>query len=290
MNKIKVTQKIDRSGPEYQKPNKKVSLGVNKSLTTTNFILDSDGTPAGDQAVTDMEAVCEQDYTTLKGIFGVTEVPSTPFVVTVDVNAGGAFHQTCADTGIHVIPEDAASLLVAEVVECFEAQNGGWDCGDTNGEGLSRALAITVRPFKVLTGLDGDVQGWWNNGNPHDFVNNNAGSDQDQQSNACGTLFLFYLNSLGYSWNKIVANGGKTLGETYNKITGRTGQEGFTAFVAALNGIQQPWADNPFTGAPAPTPTPTPTPTPNPTPTPQGPGCLFAPFAFINGLWRTIFG
>jgi len=245
---------------------------------TTNFQLTSDGTAAGDKAVTAMQAVCEQDYATLKSIFGKGDVPGLPFKVIVDESAGGAYHNTCADTGIHLISEDAPSLLVAEVVECFEAQSGTWNCGFTNGEGLSRALAEVVRPFLTLTSLDGDVQGWWNSGNPKDFVNDNSQDDQNEQANACGTLFLFYLNSLGYTWAQIAAAGGATLGETYFKLTGSGAQSGFQAFVAALKAIPQPWIDNPFT----PSPNPPPPPPPNPNPQPQGGGCN--PFGFLLTL------
>lgn len=261
--------KIDRDWKEY------LVAPYPLKGDTVNFSFVSDGSTAGDTAVNQMGVVCEQDYTTLKDMFGLGDVPGRPFTVTVDQNAGGAYHNTCADTGIHVIPEDAPSLLVAEIVECFEALSGKWDCGLTNGEGLSRALAITVRPFKVLTGLDGDVSGWWNGGSPVDYVNDNSQNDQNQQANACGTLFLFYLNSLGYSWNRIIAAGGNSLGATYSNLTGKTGQEGFTAFVMALKGTAEPWADNPF---------PATTPTPTPAPSPQGNGCL--PFGFLLSFFN----
>lgn len=279
MAKFTVMDKIDRSGPAYAKPKDK--WGVRKSALTPNFILDSDGTPAGKQAVADMQAVCEQDYATVKSIFGLGDIPGLPIMATVDVNAGGAYHQTCADTGIHLIPEDAPSLLVAEHVECFEALSGKWDCGLGPGEGLSRALAITVRPFKVLTGLDGDIAGWWNNGNPQDYFNDGTADDQNQQSNACNTLALFWLNSLGYTWTQISQQNAPNLGAVYAALTGKTGAQGFAEFTAALRAIKQPWADNPFT--PSPTPPP-PVPTPTPTPTPAPSGCGLVTLALVVGI------
>lgn len=301
MHKFTVTDKIDRSGPRYQKFNKR---SLNHSTLTKYFILDSDGTPAGDQAVKDMAAVVDQDYETLKAIYGLGDVPGLPAVITVDVNAGGAYHNTCADTGIHVIPEDAPSLVVAEMDECFQALQGKMDCGAGVGEGHSRAMAMVIRPFKVLTGLDGDVQGWWNNGNPTDYFNDGTQSDQDQLSNACNTLGWFYLNSLGYNWTVATKAAAMKLSDVYANLTGKPSSQGFTDFVAALNKISQPWADDPFTEGPAPVPTPTPTPTPPPpTPTPPPPptpapnptpstgsGCAAMPFLFIAGLWRTIVG
>lgn len=269
MHRFKVTDKIDRSGVQYRPTLSFQDQVLAKAhLHTTNFQLNSDGTPAGDQAVADMAAVCEQDYATVKSIFGLGDIPGLPIVGTVDVNAGGAYHQTCADTGIHMIPEDAPSLLVAELVECFEALSGKWDCGAGPGEGLSRALAITVRPFKVLTGLDGDVAGWWNNGSPQDYFNDGSADDQNQQSNACNTLALFWLNSLGYSWTVISQQKAPNLGAVYTALTGKSGAQGFAEFTAALKAIPQPWADNPFTPSPTPPP-PVPTPTPTPVPTPS---------------------
>ena len=39
------------------------------------------------------------------------------------------------------------SLVIAEEDEVFEANFGhGWDCGASNGEGLSRVLANTMYP------------------------------------------------------------------------------------------------------------------------------------------------
>jgi hypothetical protein len=261
---------IDRSGPRYAIAKRSLNL----YLGTIHFNLDSDGTPAGDAAVNDMAVFAEQDYATIKNIFGLGDIPGLPSIITIDVNAGGAYHMTCADTGIHLIPEDAPSLLVAEIVECFQALSGKWSCGQTDGEGLSRALAISVRPFSVLRGLDGDVTGWWNNGTPQDFVNDNSRTDRDGPANACGTLFLFWLKSLGYTWNQIVAAGDNNLGLTYSALTGKSGSQGFTEFTGALRAIPQPWADNPFT--PSPTPPP-------PAPVPTGSGCN--PLGFLTGLF-----
>lgn len=252
-----------------------LQVSVRAAAPTPNFQFTSDGTPAGGQAVAAMQAVAEQDYQAARSIFALGDVPGLPFTVTVDPSAGGASHPTCAATDISLIPEDAPSLLVAETTECFMAASGKWDCGQTNGEGLSRALAMTIRPFTVLTGLDGDVAGWWNAGVPLDFVNDNSADDQDQQGNACGTLFIFYLRSeLGYSWQEIVAAGGPTLGDTYATLTGRTGQEGFAGFVNTLKEADQggqlqiPASGNPFplgTVAPhVPAPPPPPGPTPEP--------------------------
>jgi hypothetical protein len=236
----------------------KVTL-PDRVAATPHFQFHSDGTAAGDQAVAAMQAVCEQDYTALKVIFRQGDPPALPFVVHVDPSAGGAYHLSCEGTEIWLIPEDAPTLLVAEVVEVFEAYAGGWDCGHTNGEGLSRALAQVVRPAQLLVNLDGDVQGWWNGGHPVDYVNDNSATDENQQANACGTLFLFYLRSqLAFSWQQVVAAGASTLGETYQQLTGKPGSQGFQDLVTALQPLQQPdgTLDIPPSGDPFPTPAP----------------------------------
>jgi hypothetical protein len=266
-----VRDKIDRSGPLYKKKSlaqRGFSVSVAEQVTVGRFQLNSDGTPAGDAAVQAMAAVAEQDYQTLKGIYGLGDIPGQPIIVHVDTTAGGAYHLSCAGTEIWLIPEDAPSLLVAELDECFQALQGKMDCGLGVGEGHSRAMAMVVRPFKVLTGLDGDVQGWWNGGSPTDYFSDGTQSDQDQLSNACNTLGWFWLNSLGYDWPTATKFAGMKLSDVYASLTGKLSSQGFTDFVAALNAIPQPWADDPFTSAPTPAPTPNPVPTPVPTPTP----------------------
>lgn len=252
-----------------------------EATATPHFTFTSDGTPQGDQAVADMQAVSEADYATYKGYFGQPDPPALPAQITVDPNAGGAYHYSCDGTQIFLIPDDAPTLLVAEMTEVFMAFSQGWSCGQTNGEGLSRALAEDIRPAQVLTGLDGDVSGWWASG-PQDFVNDNSATDQDQNGNACGTLFLWWLRyQLGFSWNQIIAAGASTLGETYKGLTGDSGQNGFQKFVADCRsaGVPNvPQSGNPFpvgTPSPQPQPSPPPTPSPAPAPTPPPTKCPF---------------
>ena len=73
-------------------------------------------------------------------------------------------------------------------------------------------------------------------------------------------------NQLGFDWTKIVGTGGATLGETYQRLTGKSGSEGFQDFVARVATLDQggqlalPTSSNPFpiqgTGDPAPSPQP----------------------------------
>lgn len=276
---------------QYQAPGPLKVEVKRGAIVTPHFQFKSDGTSAGAIAVNQMQAVCEQDYAAAKDIFGLGDVPGLPFVVTVDPSAGGAYHLSCEGTAIWVIPDDAASLLVAETTEVFMALQGSIDCGLTCGEGLSRALAMEIRPFTVLTGLDGDVDGWWNS--QYDYWNDNNHDDQDQQGNACGTLSWFYFRyQLGYTWQQAVSTKGKSIGEVYTALTGKDSVQGFKDFVNTLKGavssngtLVVPRSGNPFpigvTPPPNPTPVPPPTPlpTPPPPPVPTGNGCN--PFGFL---------
>jgi hypothetical protein len=255
----------------------RLNIHVKKAaVVTPHFQFKSDGTAAGAVAVGAMQTVAEGDYLAARDIFGLGDVPSLPFVVTVDPTAGGAYHYSCEGTEIWVIPDDAASLLVAETTECFMALQGKIDCGFTAGEGLSRALAMEIRPFRVILGIDGDVQGWWNGGNPADYWNDNSNTDQFQPGNACGTLSFFYFRyQLGYTWKQIVATSGKSIGEIYTALTGKDATTGFNEFVSVLRGVEVngnlvvPQSGNPFPiGVPIPVPVPTPVPVPVPIPVP----------------------
>jgi hypothetical protein len=257
-----------------------LKVQVKKAMAITpHFQFKTDGTAAGAVAVSAMQTVCEQDYISARDIFGLGDVPSLPFVVTVDPTAGGAYHYSCAGTAIWVIPDDAASLLVAETTECFMALQGKIDCGFTAGEGLSRALAMEIRPFRVILGVDGDVPGWWNSGAPVNYWIDNSNTDQFQPGNGCGTLSFFYFRyQLGFTWKAIVGTPGKTIGEIYTALTGEDATVGFQKFVSVLKGVEKngnlvvPQSGNPFPiGTPTPPPLPPP---PVPVPTPTGKGCL----------------
>ena len=83
------------------------------------------------------------------------------------------------------------------------------------------------------------IQAWWSAGHA-DYVNNNNATDQDENSNGCATLFLYYLHSqLGFDWTKIVNTGGSTLGETYQRLTGKSGADGFNDFVSRVATLEQ---------------------------------------------------
>ncbi len=274
--------------------------GQTEAGRTEHMIVYTDGTPNGDASAQAVLKTAEADYQAVANWFGGISLPpgqegddqttprtATPVQVLIDQQAGGAYHFGCDATDIYIepTPELANGFMVAELVEIFEpAINNGWQCGNTNGEGLSRVLAgernANLGQLFVQTG-----QTWWQAGHA-DYVNSNDATDRDENSNGCATLFLYYLhNQLDASWEKIVATGGSTLGETYQRLTGKSGAQGFSEFIALLNGLAQggtlnlPASGNPFPiGAPAQPQPPVQPPTPPQAPVgPSDPGQAITP-------------
>jgi hypothetical protein len=245
---------------------------------TAHFVVYTDGSADGNAAAQAVLAACEADFAAVQAWFGGITLPAgqegddqttprtaQPMHVLMDPQAGGAYHYGCDATDLYIAPSppnQATGLVVAEEVEVFEAAiNNGWDCGQTNGEALSRVLAI-ARNSQLAPITTQTAQGWWGNGH-QDYVNDNSQNDQNEDGNACGSLFLYYLNSqLNYSWQQIVAAGGSSLGACYQKLTGSDPTQGFNDFVSRLatldNGSGQlalPASGNPFPiGSTAPVP------------------------------------
>lgn len=234
---------------------------------TAHMIVYSDGTPDGDASARAVLQTAEADYMAVADWFGGLNLPpghngddqntprtALPVQVLMDAQAGGAYHYGCDATDLYCqpVPQVASGFMVAELVEVFEAAiNNGWACGQTNGEALSRVLAGD-RNTNLAGDLTSPMQTWWSSGHA-DYVTTNNATDQDEQSNGCGPLFLYYLHSqLGYSWRQITTTGGATLGECYQKLTGKSGAQGFNDFVSLLTTLDQggqlnlPASGNPF--------------------------------------------
>lgn len=234
---------------------------------TPHLIAFTDGSPEGTAAAQAVLASAEADYSAVREWFGGLELPAgqqgddqtiprtaTPVQVLIDAQAGGAYHFGCSATDLYIAPDarEATGLMVAELVEVFEAAiNNGWSCGQANGEALSRALAVE-RNSNLASLIGQTAQQWWANGHA-DYVTTNTADDRNQDSNGCGTLFLYYLhNQLGFSWQKITTTGGAALGETYQRLTGKSGAQGFSDFVGLLATLDQggqltlPANGNPF--------------------------------------------
>ena len=182
-------------------------------------------------------AVCENDYAAVAGYFGGES--AGPFRVVLFANPGGAYHFGCGATDLFcdartgpTNPDFSEFLNVAEFVEVFEAvQAGGWDCGKSNGEGLSRVLAADAYPNQ----LDGfSTAGAWLDSARKNFVDHTFGGDTDPAANGCSVLFLNWLRfQLNYSWARVVEAAAPTLGKTYAQLTGKN--DGFKQFDALIN-------------------------------------------------------
>jgi hypothetical protein len=181
-------------------------------------------------------AQCEADYSAVAGYFA--GINAGPFNVVLFSNPSGAYHMSCAATDLFcdaktgpADPDFSEFLNIAEFVEVFEAlQAGGWDCGKSNGEGLSRVLATNGYPNE----LDGfATAAAWLDSVRHNFVDQTFNGDTNPEANGCSVLFLNWLRfQLGFSWAQVVGAAGPTLEETYGKLTART--DGFKQFDALL--------------------------------------------------------
>lgn len=199
--------------------------------STTHFTVSYDSAlGAGGATLADaILAKCESDYTTLQGYFGGVTPPHLPFKVLITTDNTGAYHLGCAGTEIFVggksstDPQFSVSLLVAEEDEVFEAAVGkGWNCGASNGEGLSRVLANDMYPgVEPPNFVSAPV--WLDEPGRPDWVTKTDPTDTEYISIGCAVLFLNWLRfQLGFGWAKIIAAGGPTLARVYKNLTGRS--------------------------------------------------------------------
>jgi len=216
---------------------------------TQNFAVyyDPSLSPNGQSCADGILATCENDYAQTSAWFGGIASPTLPVNIILAAldpsgqGGGGAYHYGCSAVDLYcdvkTVPtldiDYSRMLLVAELVEVFQAaQNVGWDCGASNGEGLSRVLATALYPAE-LNGYT-TAAAWLDTPDRPDWVNNTNPTDQDSVSNGCAVLFLNYLNTqLGYGWGQIVQAGAPTLAQTYTNLTGNP--DGWTPFRQQLD-------------------------------------------------------
>lgn len=202
------------------------------SQTARAVVYNVGGDPAAAGAIAQ---TVDADYAQLIAIFGL-DVPGLPFTVYVKPGVGGAYHCGCAATTFFVDADAqlGASFNAAEMVEVFEdASDTGWDCGLTNGEALSRALAVVLHP-ELGPQMTPTEIGWWSNG-ATDYISANIANDRNADANGGGLLFLYYLHDgLGKGWDEIARAGGASLGDTYATLTGDDAHNAFASFLIAL--------------------------------------------------------
>lgn len=208
--------------------------------STTNFnvyyenALGANGPTLADAVL----ATCEQDYASLQGFFGNITPGSLPFNVYVVTGNFGAYHASCDATELHCAAFNGDNadlvrmLVVAEADEVMmAAQGAGWDCGASNGEGLSRVLSTELYPAQ----LDGfaSAASWLDTPDRPDWVSQTEPTDQNYVSIGCATLFLNYLRyQLNFTWQQIIAAGASTLAQAYTNLTGQA--DAFTPFSTLL--------------------------------------------------------
>ena len=187
----------------------------------------------GDTIAKTCLAHCEGDRDALETWFGVSvphfNIIIAPLSSTLN-GTGGAYHATCSTADLYcdaqLVPvlnaPRTCALAFAEMVEVYEAtQAGGWDCGASNGEGLSRVLASERYPGVMD---DYAVAPAWLDGYRPDYVNATAHTDRDPIATGCSVLFLNYLHYvLKYGWDRICQSPASTLTGTYRRLTGDPG-------------------------------------------------------------------
>ena len=197
-------------------------------------------------------------YIDMQSFFGVMGGAADVVIAPLSGNndcSGGAYHYGCDFTSGGVLYLDATfantnvnpldlevGLFVAELSESLMGlQGGGWGCGSSNGEGLSRFCAEVETPAGTLSAF-ATGPAWAQAGYP-DWVSQTETTDQDAVSTGCAIVYLYWLRSLGYSIANIVQAAGATLSANYTTLTGKTtAYQDLRAAVSALTVN----SDNPF--------------------------------------------
>jgi hypothetical protein len=217
---------------------------IQGSTTHFNVYYDPSLGANGQTIANGVLATCENEYNILSFLFGgITPGPFNIIIAPLDPSGqgqGGAFHFGCGATDLYcdakTVPgvdiDYTRLVVVAEEVEVFsDAQGLGWDCGASNGEGLSRVLATLLYSAE----LDGytTAAAWLDTPDRPDFINVNDPTDRNSVSTGCSVLFLNYLHyQLDFTWAEIVQAGAPTLAQTYTKLTQQP--DGLTPFKALL--------------------------------------------------------
>jgi len=197
-------------------------------------------------------------YNDLQTFFGISgsavQVLIAPLSGKND-GSGGAYHYGCNFTSGGVLYLDATfsnttvnplnlvvGLYVAELSECFMgAQGQGWDCGASNGEGLSRFCAEQETPAGTLDGF-ATGPAWARAGFP-DWVTQTEATDQNAVSTGCCVVYIYWMVSLGFTIPQITQGTGTTLSANYQALTNKT--TAYQDLLAAVQGLTVT-SDDPF--------------------------------------------
>jgi hypothetical protein len=197
-------------------------------------------------------------YNDMQTFFGISGGAADVVIAPLSGNndgSGGAYHYGCDFTSGGVMYLDATfanttvaplnlevGLYVAELSESFMGpQGGGWGCGFSNGEGLSRFCAEQETPSGTLDAF-ATGPAWAQAGFP-DWVTQIGQTDQDAVSTGCAVVYLYWMHSLGFTIPQIVQAGGATLAANYQTLTGNA--SAYQDLLAAVQGLSVT-SDNPF--------------------------------------------
>ena len=201
-------------------------------------------------------------YSNMEAFFGISggavQVVLAPLSGSND-GSGGAYHYGCDFAAGGVLYLDATfdnttvdpfelelGLYVAELSESFMGpQGGGWGCGFSNGEGLSRFCAEQETTPGTLNGFT-TGPAWAQAGFP-DWVGTTEQTDQNSVSTGCAIVYLYWVRSLGHSIPSIVQAAGATLSANYKTLTGK--DTAYADLLAAVKG-RSVTSDNPFGATP----------------------------------------
>ncbi|HWE61718.1 MAG TPA: hypothetical protein VHB98_08410, partial [Chloroflexota bacterium] len=175
-------------------------------------------------------------YNDMQTFFGIAGGAVTVIIAPLSGNndgSGGAYHYGCDFTSGGVFYLDATfanttvdplslevGLYVAELSESFMGpQGGGWNCGFSNGEGLSRFCAEQETPPGTLDAF-ATGPAWAQAGFP-DWVSQTDSSDQNAESTGCAVVYIYWMRSLGMTTPQIVQAASATLSANYQTLTGK---------------------------------------------------------------------
>ena len=207
---------------------------------------------AGASVAQYLRSACEYDLQRTANLFGL-KWDAMHFTITVLQGNGGAWHpDPCSNTNIFagvqtaILPNQIPnylflrSMVLSEIVEVLGSRFR-WDCGCSNGEGLSRVISDFLvpaqRPNNFLSAkiwlAPPSARG--------DFVSNtfqgddDHPGDRDYPSIGCSVLFLNWMHfQVGIPWEEIIDNGAATLEQTYDAIVG-SGSDAFGNFSSFIN-------------------------------------------------------
>jgi hypothetical protein len=200
-----------------------------------------------------------QAYGDTQAFFAVPGSPVNVIIAALNGSTdglGGAYHYGCnfnpggdlyCDAAFGV-PDVTTGLFVAELTESFMgAQAVGWDCGGSNGEALSRYLAETE-----TGGANGALAPYasgpsWDQAGRPDWIDATEPTDTNIVSTGCGVVYLYWMQSQGFSAAQITQAGcpDGTLASNYASLTGSN--TAWNDFIMAVNGLANGvQSDNPW--------------------------------------------